>query len=118
MLGSYVRDVDQFNGTGQFTMRAILMWNMHDLLAYGIVTGLITKGYWGCPCCGANTMFKRSRALHKNVYCSQHRRWLPMGHPFQHNVTTFDGEEEQGNPPTKMSVDDIYTTEMARATLA
>jgi hypothetical protein len=41
-----------------------------------------------------------------------------MGHPFQHNVTTFDGEEEQGNPPTKMSVDDIYTTEMARATLA
>ncbi len=39
-----------------------------------------------------------------------------MDHPFQHNVIAFDGEQEQGNPPTKMSIDDIYTLIMARAT--
>jgi len=97
-------------------MRIILMWTMHDLPIYGIVVGLVIKDYRGCPCCGTNTMSRRSCALHKNVYCSQHRRWLPMDHPFQHNANTFDGEHKQKNPPTKMLVDDIYTTPMVRAT--
>ncbi len=39
-----------------------------------------------------------------------------MDHPFQHNVIAFDGEQEQGNPLAKMSIDDIYTSIMATTT--
>jgi hypothetical protein len=89
-VGVNVRDINQFNGMGQFNMKAILMWTMHDLPAYGIIVGLVTKGYWGCPCYGENTMSRRSHVLHKNMYCSQHRRWLLMDHLFWHNVVAFD----------------------------
>jgi hypothetical protein len=39
-----------------------------------------------------------------------------MDHPFCHNAIAFYGEHEQGSPPTKMSIDGIYTITMARAT--
>jgi hypothetical protein len=60
-----VQDATQFNGMGQFNMRVILMWTMHDLPTYGIVVKLVTKCYQGCPCCGVNIMSQRSCAFHK-----------------------------------------------------
>jgi hypothetical protein len=70
------QDATQFNGDVHFNMHAILLWTMHDLLAYGTVVGCAVKGYQGCPICGPNTVTQRSRALRKNVYCAQHKKWL------------------------------------------
>jgi hypothetical protein len=72
--GVSARDSIQFNGMGQFNMIVIVMWTIHDLPTYGIIIKLVTKRYQGCPCCGVNTMSRRSCAFHKNIYCSQHRR--------------------------------------------
>ncbi len=38
--GVNVQNAIQFNGMGQFNMKSILMWTMHDLPMYGIVVGL------------------------------------------------------------------------------
>jgi hypothetical protein len=69
-VGILVRNTTQFNCETHFNLRAILMWTMHDLLAYGLVVGCITKRYQGCPCCGLLIMTHKSQALWKNVYCS------------------------------------------------
>jgi hypothetical protein len=58
------------------------MWTIHDLLAYGTIAGLVTKGYQGCPICSTHTISRKPKVMRKNVYTCQHRRWLPMDHEF------------------------------------
>ena len=36
----------------QFTLRALLLWCIHDYLAYGLTSGQVTKGYRACTECG------------------------------------------------------------------
>jgi hypothetical protein len=73
--GVQIRDAANYNGAFQFSLRAILMWCMHNSLALGIVVGCVTKGYHACPRWGPHTSFQRSNAMSKNVYCN-HCRWL------------------------------------------
>lgn len=47
-------DVRKLEGHRMFTLRPILMWSIHDLLAYGLFFGHVNKGYKGCPTCGPN----------------------------------------------------------------
>lgn len=98
-LGLATDGVNPFNGQTHFNMCAMLMWTMHNLSTYGIVARCVTKGYRGCPCCGANTITRRSQVLQKNVYCSQHKKWLPMEHVYWHNTFSFDGVQEHGMAP-------------------
>jgi hypothetical protein len=49
-VGIDMRNARQSNGESTFKFRAIFLWMIHDLPAYGIVVGCITKGYQGCPC--------------------------------------------------------------------
>lgn len=35
-----------------FTLKAMMMWCIHDFLAYGHVSGCWTAGQYGCPVCG------------------------------------------------------------------
>ncbi len=106
--GVQIRDVTNYNGAFQFTLRAILMWCMHDFLALGIVVGCVTKGYHACPRWGPHTSFQRSNAMSKNVYCN-HRRWLfiYMNHQFQKNVVAFDGTYEIHMASPQMKAYDI-----------
>ncbi len=67
----WMRDVANYNGTSHFTLKAILMWCIHDFLASGIMAGCVTKGYHACPICGPQTSY-RSNVLSKHVYCNQH----------------------------------------------
>lgn len=109
-----VRDLVAFNGQTHFNMRAILMSTMHDLLAYGIVALCATKGYQRCPCCRPNTTTWKTRVLHKNVYCSQHRKWLPMDHPYCHDTSSFKGIQEEGEALRRMTIDEIYNAAATR----
>ena len=40
-----------YRETREFNMKAMLLWTIHDIPAYGIVAGYVTKGYKGCPIC-------------------------------------------------------------------
>jgi len=45
-------DVARAEGQRHFTLRIILMWMIHDFLAYGLVVGHVHQGYKACPICG------------------------------------------------------------------
>jgi hypothetical protein len=100
--------VNSINGDVHFNMHVILLWTMHDLLAYGTIARCVMKGYQGCPICGPNIVTWKSQALQKNVYCAQHKKWLPMEHAFWQATTSFDGVCEDGVPPQRMTFDEIH----------
>ena len=79
-------------GVSHFNLRVVLMWTLHDFPAYGLISGLTTKGFKGCPVCGPHTISRRSKILRKNVYCNCHRRYLQEDHYFRGVTATFDGE--------------------------
>ena len=101
--GVPTRDANAHMGMSSFNMRAILMWTLHDFPAYGLISGLTTKGFKGCPVCGPHTISRRSKVLRKNVYCNCHRRYLPEDHYFRGADAAFDNEANndlEGEPLT------------------
>ena len=94
-----------------FKLKAILMWCIHDFLAYGLVSGQVTKGYRGCTECEPSVTTRPSATLTKNVYlrCC---RFMNLHHPYQRLQRTFDGSQETRPPPRQLSGRDIvrYTT--------
>ena len=90
--GVLTRDARASMGMAHFNMRAVLMWTLHDFPAYGLLSGLTTKGFKACPVCGPHTISRRSKILRKNVYCNCHRRYLPRDHYFRGADAAFDGE--------------------------
>ena len=57
-----------------------------------VVSGCVTKGYVGCPCCGEHTTSRRSIALKKNIYSSHlYRKWLNPTHPLWDDSVKFSG---------------------------
>jgi hypothetical protein len=53
--GVWMHDVANYNGTSPFTLKAILMWCIHDFLAFKIMASCVTKGCHACPICGPQT---------------------------------------------------------------
>ena len=90
--GVLTRDARAYMGMSHFNMRAVLMWTMHDFPAYGLISGLTTKGFKACPVCGPHTKSRRSKLLRKNVYCNHHRRYLRQDHYFRGADAAFDNE--------------------------
>ena len=86
------RDARAYNGVSHFNMRVVLLWTLHDFPAYGLISGLTTKGFKACPVCGPHTISRRSKLLKKNIYCSCHRRYLPPDHYFRGAGAAFDNE--------------------------
>ncbi len=93
-------DVLQPPGRRQFTMRAILMWTIHDFLGYGIVFGCQHQGYKACPPCGSNIVSRWSKELGKPIFEGS-RRWLQRNHPYRRhpNAKHFDDKEELRKRP-------------------
>jgi hypothetical protein len=106
--------VNSINGDVHCNMHVILLWTMQDMPAYGTIVRCVVKGYKKCPICGPNIATWRSQALLKNVYCAQHKKWLPMEHAFQRATTSFDGVQEDGVPPQRMTFDEIHNAVVAR----
>ena len=90
--GVATRDARAYMGMSNFNLRAVLMWTLHDFPAYGLISGLTTKGFKACPVCGPHTVSRRSRILRKNLYSNCHRRYLPQDHYFREADAAFDGE--------------------------
>ena len=86
-------DAARWRGESIFTLRAMLLWCVHDFPAYGMLAGTTNKGYCGCPICGPNTHARYSANMCKVVYGGRHRRWLPMDHPFRFDTSVFSTQE-------------------------
>ena len=97
--GILCNDAARWRGEATFTLRAILLWCIHDFPAYAMMAGTSNKGYCACPVCGPNTPSRYSEHLSKVVYGGSHRRWLPLDHPFRHDVSVFSTIELQSEPP-------------------
>lgn len=100
--GAMTHDASLYRGVAEFSLRAMLLWSIHDFPAYGLVSGCVTKGFRGCPVCGPATKSGRSHALKKCVYDDQHRKWLPEDHPYRRS-TAFNGKVEDGQAPVRLS---------------
>ena len=66
----------------QFTLRASLLFTIHDLPAYGTLTSLSVHGYNACPACIFKPFVRHSSSLHNCIYCG-HRDCLKMDHPYR-----------------------------------
>jgi len=105
--GVWVRDVANYNGIFHFKLKAILMWCIHDFPTFGNMASCVTKWLSCMPNLWSPNFFSSINALSKHVYCNQHRRWLPLDHPFRENLAAFDGIHETQLAPPRVEVDDI-----------
>jgi len=65
-----------------FNLKAMIMWNVHDFPAYGLIVGCVTKGSLArCPFCEPTIESQFSRKLKKVVYCGGCHR-LPRNHAY------------------------------------
>ena len=96
--GVMCNDAARWRGESTFTLRAILLWCIHDFPAYAMVAGTSNKGYCACPVCGPGTPSRYSEHLSKVVHGGSHRRWLPANHPFRRDISVFSNEELEEEP--------------------
>ncbi|CAH9128299.1 unnamed protein product [Cuscuta epithymum] len=89
-----------------FTMKAMLMWCIHDFPAYAHLSGCRTAGRYGCPVCGEGTDATWLKHGKKFAYLG-HRRFLPESHPFRSQKTQFNGNEEHRKAPKRLTGSDI-----------
>ena len=94
-------DAATWRGEAMFTLKAMLLWCVHDFPAYAMLAGTTNKGYCACPVCGPNTPARYSENLCKVVYGGRHRRWLPPDHPFRFDTSVF-GTQELDEAPAPM----------------
>ena len=77
----------------QFTLRASLLFTIHDLPAYGTLTSLNVHGYHGCLDCMFKDFGIRSSSLCKFIHCG-HCSYLKMDHLYHRQKSHFNGQEE------------------------
>jgi len=114
--GVRVVDVLQPVRRREFTMRAVLMWTIHDFLAYGIVSGCQHQGYRAYPPCGTDIVSRWSKELGKLIFQGS-RRWLRRNHPYRThpNEKHFDGKKEvRGRPKTTTTVETLRRAQMTK----
>ncbi|KAL0374013.1 UNVERIFIED_CONTAM: hypothetical protein Sradi_3317000 [Sesamum radiatum] len=80
-----------------FMMRAVLMWNVNDLSAYGMASGWSIAGIMGCPICMDDTRAFHLQHGRKACYFDYHRRFLPQDHPYRRNKKAFTKYRQERN---------------------
>ncbi|XP_026431040.1 uncharacterized protein LOC113328166 isoform X2 [Papaver somniferum] len=91
-----------------FTMRAMLLWCIHDFPAYAHVSGLRTSGKYGCPECGENTEAFWLKCGSKFAYMG-HRRFLrDRFHPYRKKTSQFKGSEDLRVAPRRLSGAELF----------
>ncbi|XP_050365449.1 uncharacterized protein LOC126783970 [Argentina anserina] len=77
-----------------FNMRAMLLWTINDLPAYGNFSSSVVKGYSACPICLDQTKPYRLKKGKKQAYM-RHRRFLTRHHPYRRQAAAFDNTIEE-----------------------
>jgi hypothetical protein len=100
-------DITQEEGSCNFTLRAILIWTIHDFPGYGTVGGFAHQGFTACPWCGEELGVEYSTELGKQTYGGC-RRWLSLNHIFRSEELKdhFNGWIETRGLPARVSVEE------------
>jgi hypothetical protein len=106
--GVYAWDVIWLEGQQRFKLQGLLMWANHELLAYGLFLGQVSKGYKGHPVYGPNTTSHHSKRLGKTTYIHDNR-WLKSNHPYRANALDFNGKSEKEPTPPFISRFDVLS---------
>ncbi|KAK4381788.1 hypothetical protein Sango_2934500 [Sesamum angolense] len=70
-------------------MRAVMMWTLNDLPAYGMASRWSTAGVIRCSVCMDDTRAFHFQHGRKACYFNCHRQFLPKHHPYRRNKKTF-----------------------------
>jgi hypothetical protein len=89
-----------------FQLHAAVLWTINDFPAYAMMFGWSTKGALACPCCNKETSSKWLKYGHKHCYMG-HCRFLPLGHPWRKNKSSFDNQKENRLAPKPLSGDHV-----------
>lgn len=92
-----------------FTLKAMLLWAIHNFPVYGTLSRCSVHGYFRCPICEEETESEWLPASQKVCY-QAHRRFSPRNHMFRHDRNNFipDGVEERV-APKRLSGSEIET---------
>jgi hypothetical protein len=101
-------DISKDIGFQTFTLRAMLLWTIHDFLGYGTVGGFSHQGYATYPWCGSELQAKHSVELGKQTYGGT-RGWLPEDHAYRRleMQENFSGQVESRTKPRAVSVEEL-----------
>lgn len=92
-----------------FKLHALLLWTIHDFLAYGMVACWSTHGRLACPCCYGDTKSFLLRHGRKPCWFDCHRRFLPPNHEFRKSLKGFRiNSRESNGPPKHLTGDEVY----------
>ena len=72
-----------------FQMRAALMWTINDFPAYSMMSGWSTAGMLACLHCMEDSDAFRLIKSGKQSWFDNHRKFLPMNHPYRRNTKDF-----------------------------
>jgi hypothetical protein len=96
MEGVLLKDAASRNSQLQLILFAIILWCIHDFLAYGMVASCVIKGYRACFICRPHMRLRQSQILWNYVWDS----WVGgIYHPWRTNVSLFHGQIEDCSPP-------------------
>uniref|UniRef100_A0A8R7TUQ9 Transposase-associated domain-containing protein n=1 Tax=Triticum urartu TaxID=4572 RepID=A0A8R7TUQ9_TRIUA len=92
-----------------FTLKAALLWTIHDIPAYGLVACWSTHGKLACPICGSDIKAFSLKNGRKPCWFDCHRRFLPINHACRRSVKCFRKKKTVLNPPPKpLSGEEVY----------
>ncbi|XP_039851410.1 uncharacterized protein LOC120709835 [Panicum virgatum] len=97
-----VKTYDAVEGK-DFSLRAAILWGIHDYPALGTMSARTTKGYFACVHCDENPC---SECLRNKIGFIDHRRFLPNDHAWRTNKS-FNGKHEKREKPRKFSADEV-----------
>ena len=96
--GIWCYDANQYKQESYFLFKAMVIWTIGDFSTYGMMARCVTKGFVGCPVCGLGFRSRRSKVLHKNVFCNCARRWLDDDHHMRMDIENFGIMEHRRAP--------------------
>ena len=85
-----------------FMLRAALLWTIRDFPAYSMLFGWSTSGRLACPYCMDESNAFTLQNGRKQTWFDNHRKFLPLDHPFRRNKYAFRKNRTVTNPPPKI----------------
>ena len=86
-----------------FSLRAAVLWCIHDYPALTTLSGRTTKGYFACTHCDKNPL---SYSLRSKIGYIGHFRFLPKGHRLRRN-NEFVGLHESNEQPSQFTIEEL-----------
>ncbi|XP_056698150.1 uncharacterized protein [Spinacia oleracea] len=103
LLWEGVDAFDAYSGKN-FKMRAALHSTINDFPAYAMLSGWSRRGHKACPLCADSTY---AFSFGGKVVYPGCRKWLPIDHPYRSQANLFDGTEEHGLAPVRVSGSEV-----------